>query len=565
MKKLLVVLFVFIMLFVSCTPQAENSTSSSITTLPKPKDHLVENEDYIDLASKYDGKTMEYNKSLWYINMLKDVPLPDPYVYVEGNTYYIVGTSDRNPDVVDCYVTTDFVTYEVYKEIYNPLLYDGWEDREEALVFAPEIYCFDGVYYMYYSAKDEKLKRRCSVVVADNPLGPYKPLVNDEVDGLKNPLFHNPDYVKRGLDATVFTDDDGKMYMYFTVTQPTKHITEVNVQHIVGVELISPYQADWSTYKELVIPGTVDSDSEEQIIEWELYRDNKVQVTEAPFMIKSNGKYYLTYSANGAFNKYYNVCYAVSDSPMGNFVKPYEEGKMWTNLLMGFPGTNDAEAPIYNQWTGFASGTGHHCFFYSGDELMIGYHAHQNRNWNSKDYTERYFAFDYIHFDKNGVPFVNGPTYSVINLPESINGVKNIANGKISGINVQNLQNANDNYIVDCYNLDAKENEVALGQGQSYIEIEFDKAYEIQGIMVYNSSYFDSYILEIEYIDFGNGNIIYYPQFCEDFYVNAETEFIRPCSAFNLEILKTFKAENVKIGFNLPNGGAINEIVILGK
>ena len=534
--------------------------------LEDPKLYLVENEDYIDLSSQYDGKNIDYNESIWYMNNLKDVPLPDPHVYVEGDTYYIVGTSDRNPDVVDCYVTTDFVNYELHKEIYNPTLYDGWEDREEALVFAPEIYCFDGVYYMYYSAKDEKLKRRNSVVVADSPLGPYKPLVNDDVDGLNNPLFQNADYVSRGLDATVFVDDDGKMYMYFTVTQKSQNITEVNTQHIVGVELISPYQADWSTYKELVTPGTINAECEEQLLTWELYRDNKVQINEAPFMIKSNGKYYLTYSANGAWNKYYNVCYAVSDSPLGIFEKPYEEGKLWTNLLMGFPGTNDEELLIFDQWSGFASGTGHHCFFYVGDELMIGYHAHQNRNWNSKDYTERYFAFDRVYFDEAGVPFVNGPTFSVINLPQSISGYKNIvADATVSGSNVQNVENVNDNYIVDCYNLDMKDNEVLLGVGESCIEIEFDKEYEIKGILVYNSAYFDSYIIEIEYIDFGNGNIIYYPQFCEDLYVNEQNEFIRPESGFVLEILKTFKAQNVKIGFNLPSGGSINDIVILGK
>ena len=557
MKRILVILLLLIVLLTSCTPNEK----------PTPKkDHLVENEDYLDLASQYDGKTIDYNESLWYMNNLTDVPLPDPYVYVEGDTYYIVGTSDRNPNVVDCYVTTDFVTYDVLEEIYNPSLYEGWEHNAEALIYAPEIYCFDGVYYMYYSAKDSTLTRRCSVVVADSPAGPYRPLVNDEVDGLNNPLFHNADYYKRGLDATVFTDDDGKMYMYFTVTQPTQYITDKNVQHIVGVELISPYQADWSTYKELVIPGMVDSESEEQLLEWELYRDNKVQINEAPFMIKSNGKYYLTYSANGAWNKYYNVCYAVSDSPLGNFVKPYEEGQIWKNLLMGFPGTNDEEALIYNQWTGFTSGTGHHCFFYAGDELMIGYHAHKNRDWNSKYYTERYFAFDYVYFDENGVPFVNGSTYSVINLPESISGVKNIVKGStVTGDNVENLSKVNDNYIVDCYNLDTKDNEVHLGAGQSYIEIEFDKMYEIHGILVYNSAYYDSYALEIEYIDFGNGNIIYYPQFCEDFYVNDELQFIRPNSCFNLEILNYFNATSVKIGFNLPNGANINEIVVLGK
>lgn len=522
------------------------------------KDYLVENEDYIDLTSSYDGKSFNYNESMWYMNLLKDVPLPDPHVFVEDGTYYIVGTSDRDVNVVDCYVTTDFVTYEPHYAIYNPCLYDGWESRTDALVFAPEIYCFDGVYYMYYSAKDASLIRRCSVVVADNPLGPYKPLVNDEVDGLNNPLFHNSDYFKRTLDATVFTDDDGKMYMYLTVTKTT--------QHIAGIELISPYQADWSTYKELVIPGTLDSESEEQVLEWEMYRDNKVKIAEAPFMIKSGGKYYLTYSVNGAFNKYYNVCYAVSDTPLGNFVKPYEEGKMWTNLLLGYPGTNDSESLIYNQWTGFASGTGHHCFFYSGDELMIGYHAHKNRNWNSKDYTERYFAFDYVYFDENGVPFCNGPSYSVVNLPGDISGAYNLSSSAtVTSENVQNADKINDNYIVDCYNLDSRDNEVILGKGESFIELKLDKSYEIKGIILYNSAYYDSYIIEIEYIDFGNGNIIYYPQFCEDFYVNGEKEFINPLSCFNIEFITTFTAKSVRIGFDLPEGGSINEIVVLGK
>ena len=537
------------MILVSC------STQEAIN-----KEYLIENEDYIDLSSKYNGQSINYNDSLWYMNTLDDVPIPDPYVYVENDTYYIVGTSDRDTDVVDCYTTTDFVNYTPYYAIYDPSLYSGWES-ENPEVYAPEIYCFDGVYYMYYSAMDKvgKGTRRCSVVVADNPLGPYKPLVNDEVDGLNNPLFQNNEVCPaRCLDTTVFVDDDGNMYMYFVTRDPA--------QHIAGMQLISPYQADWTTYKTLVVPGTVDSESDELLLEWELYREDDIQIAEAPFMIKSNEKYYLTYSCNGAWNKHYNVCYAVSDSPLGNFVKPYEEDKMWTNLLMGFPGTNDEEALIYKQWTGFASGTGHHCFFYAGDELMIGYHAHKNRDWNSKYYTERYFAFDYVYFHESGVPFINGPTYSVNKLPQVISGTKNIVQGaKIIGHNIQNLQHVNDNYIVDTYNLDVKENEVLLGIGESYIEIEFDKLYEIYGVLVYNSAYYDSYIVEIEYIDFGNGNIIYYPQFCEDFYVNHETEFVRPLSGFNVEFINTFKADKVKIGFNLSNGGSINDIVILGK
>ena len=556
---LLVLICTLLLSFVGCKQPDDNTNPpDNSDVLPDDtKDYLVKNEDYIDLSSSYDGVSFNYNESLWYMNNLSDVPLPDPHVYVENGNYYIVGTSDRNIDTVDCYVTADFVSYEIYKDIYNPALYDGWEGNKPE-IYAPEIYLFDGVYYMYYSAVDKSNVRRCSVVVADNPLGPYEPLINDVVDGLNNPLFYDKSHPSRALDTTIFTDDDGKMYMYFS--------TRTDTQHIVGVEMINPYQVDWATYKEIVKPGTVDSESEEILLEWEMYLDSKIEIAEAPFMIKSGGKYYMTYSANGCWNKYYNVCYAVSDSPLGNFVKPYEEGKLWTNLLLGYPGTSDSESLIYDQWTGFASGTGHHCFFYSGDELMIGYHAHQNRNWDSKDYTERYFAFDYVYFDENGVPFCNGPSYSVVNLPSSISGVHNLAgSATITSENVQNADKINDNYIVDCYNLDSRDNEVILGKGESFIELKLDQSYEIAGVIIYNSAYYDSYIIEIEYIDFGNGNIIYYPQFCEDFYVNSDTEFIYPVSCFNLEMLKSFESDSVKIGFNLPNGGSINEVVILGK
>ena len=560
MKKIIILFFLFIFLFAifSCKKDdsinigEENSGNDNIK-----KTFLVENEDYIDLASKYNGTSFNYNSSLWYMNELKSVPLPDPYVFVADDTYFIVGTNERNINTVDCYVTTDFSSYEVFYDIYDPSLYNGWEGPNPE-IYAPEIYLFDGCYYMYYSANDKQGVRRCSVVVADNPLGPYKPLVNDEVDGLKNPLFYTDDYPTRSLDTTIFTDDDGKKYMYF--------VTRSDVQYIVGVEMISPYQVDWSTYKELVIPGTIDSESYELLLEWELYRNGKLKIAEAPFMIKSNGKYYLTYSVNGCWNKYYNVCYAVSDTPMGNFVKPYEEGKLWTNLLLGYPGTNNSESEIFNQWAGFASGTGHHCFFYAGDELMIAYHGHKNRDWDSTAYTERYFAIDYVYFDENGTPFCNGPSYSLINLPESISGVKNIArDASVSSDKVKNLNGVTDNYIVYSYNLESKNDEVILPKGESYIEIDFDKVYEIKAVVIYNSAYYDEYIVEISYIDFGDGNVVYYPQFCEDFYVNDDSKFIYPGSCFSIEFLTLLNTDSVKIGFDLPDGGSINEIVILGK
>ena len=522
------------------------------------KSNLVDGVDYIDHASTYDGNGMSYDETVWYVNELKDVPLPDPHVYVEDNTYYIIGTSDRDGNVIDCYSTEDFVTYEKHLAIYNPATFDGWE-ADNADIYAPELYCFDGIYYMYYSAKDASGIRRNSVVVADEPCGPYSPLQKGNINGLSEPIFLDKNKNFDVLDITVFEDDDGSMYMYYSVACNEN-------QHIVGVKMKSPYEVDWSTYTKIVEPGAMNSTNFIlKPLKWEMYRDG-LPIVEAPYVIKSGGKYYMTYSVNGCWNKYYNVCYAVSDSPLGNFEKPYVSGGHWTNLLLGYPGTNITTSTVYEQWSGFASGTGHHCFFFAGDQLMIGYHAHQNRDNNSR-YEERYFAFDYVHFDKNGVPFCNGPTYSIQPLPETVSGYKNIAPlAEVVSKNVTNDKAINDRYVVDCYNLSGEaEKEVKLGEGYAFIELTFDKAYEIGGIAIYNSAFYENILFEIEYIDFGDGNAVQYAQFCADQYVKDGKAFVFPGSAFSIEFINTFRADRVVVCVKTDNPAALNEIVVLGR
>ena len=557
MRKIISILLVAIMLLTfltGCGGGEDNKVSYPETVTA----NLKEGVDYTDHASTYDGEGLTYDESKWYVNKLDSVPLPDPQVFVEAGTYYIVGTSDRDGSVVDCYTTEDFVTFERHTAIYNPAQYNGWE-ATKADIYAPELYCFDGIYYLYYSAKDDSGIRRNSVVVADNPLGPYEPVQKGSVNGLYEPVFLDKNQNFDVLDITVFVDDDGEMYMYYSVSCNEN-------QHIVGVKLKNPYEADWSTYTKIVEPGAMNSTNTIlKPLTWEMLRED-LPIAEAPFVIKSEGKYYMTYSVNGCWNKYYNVCYAVSDSPLGNYQKPYKAGETWTNLLLGYPGTNIASSLVYKQWAGFASGTAHHCFFKVGDQIMIGYHAHQNRDHN-KGYTKRYFAFDYLHFDDNGVPFANGPTYSVQPLPEEISGFKNIA--PMATVRSQNVTNANainDNYIVDCYNLKGEEGkEVALGTGYSFIELRFDREYEIGGIAIYNSAYFEKIITEIQYIDFGGGNAIQFAQFSTDMYLNEENQFVFPNSAFTVEIDKSFKADHVVICVKTEAAAALNEIVVLGR
>ena len=79
-------------------------------------------------------------------------------------------------------------------------------------------------------------------------------------------------------------------------------------------------------------------------------------------MLKQNGKYYFTYSGSDYLSKKYAVGYAVSDSPLGDFVK-YEGNPI-----------HIGNSSVY--------GTAHHTFTTSpdGSQLYIVYHQHKNVN-----------------------------------------------------------------------------------------------------------------------------------------------------------------------------------------
>ena len=557
-SKLLLLLPLSITLFACSNPSQDASDQHFKTTVTA---NLEEGVDFIsqDLNSK---NAWEYDETRWYVNNLDKVPLPDPQVYVEDGTYYIVGTDDSSScKYVPCYYTTDFVTF-TKKNIYNPASFTGcWEDRNNPTIYAPEMYKVGDKYYLYYSAVEASSgHRRNSVVWADTPLGPYQPIVTDDVNGLTTPLFKH-DEVSAVLDSTLFVDDDGELYMYYSWSQ--------GEQRVWGVHLTSPYQADWSTRKLVVEAGKVNNEATEKTMEWEYaYRDGYNAIAEGPFMLKSKGKYYMTYSINGCWNKNYDVCYAVSDSPLGLFEKPYEGGDYYSNLLMGVPCSNKEGDEVFDKWSGFASGTGHHCFFKIGEQIMIGYHAHKNRNYNSSSsgWVARYFAMDPVYFLEDGTPFINGPSWSPQPLPVAMSGYDNIApKATLRTQNVINEKAVNDRYVVDCYNLPQEEGkEVTLGTGYSFIELKFDQEYDIGGLMINNSADYMKVVYDLNYVQFSNGDAFKgcsFPNGC----INYDNEFVFPCGAFTFQFNQDIKASSIIVSFECSEPLAINEIQVLAR
>ena len=544
-------------LLVSCGEVPSSSASvnnpnddGTITTEDKSFPNVNDEFEFDDFTG------YEYNEGKWYSNRLKDMQLPDPYVLtVQENgeeVYYIYGTTDRTSSkTLDCYRTTDFNTFKLYRDI-DAGNENTWDDGPERSRFAPEVYFIDGLYYLYYSDNHKDNGRRyISVMTSETPYGPFIEYNN----GADAVFKHNDTVGWSALDQHVLIDDDGKMYMYYSIYHSEQ------MQYIVGVELLSPTVADWSTYKILIRPGEASPNTTKtDQYYWEAYKGFKV--AEGPFVLKSpNGKYYLTYSVNHYPDRYYTVCYAYSDSPLGDYVKPYTKDGYWTNLLFGYAGGKTGK--VYNQWEGFMSGTAHHCFFKSGDQVMIGYHAHKNRK-NSD--TGRMFAMDYIFFDDEGVPYSRGPTSSVQPLPEAISGYKDITS--LADVHVENIENSErlfDNYVVEHYHLAQEQNrEATINAGKSYVELVFDvDRVTVGGILIYNSAFYDKAVLEpVSFVNLQNGNACISGEFNEK-YINFDQEFIYPGSAFTFDFADV-KTDRIVIEFDLENAGQLNEIIVLG-
>jgi hypothetical protein len=328
------------------------------------------------------------------------------------------------------------------------------------------------------------------------------------------------------------------------------------------IDILTP---DWNTYKVLIKPGKLTPTMGTVTLPWETYV-SWFPVAEAPTMIKSpNGKYYLTYSVNHYPYRYYSVCYAYADEPLGDYQKPYKNGEEWTNLLFGYAGPKEGD--VYDDWAGIMSGCAHHCIFQSGGQWMIGYHGHKNRGLDAAtNWVARAFAIDYLQFDTNGVPHGEGPTYSLQFSPEGISGYKNIApQSYLKTKNIAYSANLNDNYVVSHHHLPwlYNEKESVLGKGLSYVVLDLGKEYYIGGISIYNSSKYEMMIEEVEYINLFNDNVIFNPRFPSAYY-SVDKEFVNPASAINIE-LEDIITSKIVICFNSRQAAQINEIRVYGK
>ncbi|MCL2486581.1 MAG: glycoside hydrolase family 43 protein [Oscillospiraceae bacterium] len=257
--------------------------------------------------------------------LVKNIYTADPSAHVFEGKLYIYPSHDLEHDGAD---NDNGDQYRM--EDYHVLSMDDADspcvDHGEALhmkdvpwvseqMWAPDAAYKNGVYYLFFPARDKDGIFRIGAATSDSPAGPFTP---------------QPDYIKGSfsIDPAVFTDGDGKTYMYFgglwggqLEKWQTGEFVDVNPE-IPGADgpsggqpalgpMVAEMSDDLLSFKH--------SPTEIKILDEHggplTAGDEDRRYFEGPWMHKYNGEYYLSYSTGST----HYLVYATGKSPTGPF------------------------------------------------------------------------------------------------------------------------------------------------------------------------------------------------------------------------------------------------------
>jgi Glycosyl hydrolases family 43 len=243
-------------------------------------------------AHLFDGKIYIYPSH----DIESNVPQDDEGGHFDMKDYHILSMDSIGGEVKDNGVALDI------KDI-------PWVGRQ---LWAPDAAYANGKYYLYFPAKDKKDVFRIGVATSSSPAGPF----TAESEPIKGSY---------SIDPAVFTDTDGKSYMYFGGIwggQLQRWSTGTYESNGSKTDLqkdeepaISPRVArmskDMLKFDEPVKEVSI-VDQQGQPL---LGKDHDRRFFEAAWMHKVNGKYYFSYSTGDT----HFIAYATGDSPYGPF------------------------------------------------------------------------------------------------------------------------------------------------------------------------------------------------------------------------------------------------------
>lgn len=308
--------------------------------------------------------------------LVRDLFFADPSAHVFNGRIYVYPSHDIDTGVPDDDLGSQYGMrdYRVLsmdhpggKVTVHPVALDlkdvPWASKQ---LWAPDAAYKNGTYYLYFPARDKQGVFRIGVATGTSPVGPFK-------------AEPQPIRGAYSMDPSVFTDDDGRSYLYAGGIwggqlqrwatgkyDPNAGDTDLRQDDKPALNpKVAPLAADM---KQLAQPlqDAVLLDEKGQPI---LGGDHDRRFFEAAWVFKRQGKYYFTYSTGDT----HFIAYAVGDNPMGPF-------RYKGRVLLPVQG-----------WTN------HHSITQFGDRWYLFYHDTQLSNRNnlrSAKMTELFFEPD---------------------------------------------------------------------------------------------------------------------------------------------------------------------------
>jgi xylan 1,4-beta-xylosidase len=274
--------------------------------------------------------------------VIDKMDLADPDVIRYDGRYYLYSTDEAGGAVgFDVYLSDDLVHWTQGPRVFSDPGPNVW---------APEVYHDPDtdLFYLYYTSN-----MRIGVAVGDSPLGPF---VSRGV------------LIRDAIDANLFRDDDGRLYLYYSYAPP------LYVRWLTGSlrvqQMTSPLEPEGDPI-DILYSET-----------WERFL-GIVGIIEGPWMLKRDGIYYLMYSGNATSSVDYAIGYATATDPTGPFTK--------------YPGN-----PVISRGGGIL-GPGHNSVVEAPDgNLVIVYHQKSTPRFLWWHFGDRVLCIDPMDFDPAG-------------------------------------------------------------------------------------------------------------------------------------------------------------------
>lgn len=186
-----------------------------------------------------------------------------------------------------------------------------WAERQ---MWAPDATEKDGIYYLFFPAKDHDGVFRIGVATGSSPAGPFVA----QPEAIKNSF---------SIDPAVFKDDDGSYYMYFggiwggqlqrwRTARFTKE-GEGPLVHLPGDKepalcaKVAKLTEDLLGFAQMPGDVVIVDENGQRLLQGDHHR----RFFEASWMHKYKGKYYFSYSTGDT----HFIAYAIGDNPYGPF------------------------------------------------------------------------------------------------------------------------------------------------------------------------------------------------------------------------------------------------------